>query len=162
VCVRVRETVIEQVRRQAVHTRKAPNLEEPPAAVLVGGLDHLLRHGLLALAQGDQAEVARLVLDAVVLAELLRVLDGVHPRREDEEDGRLGQRVVEGARQAEGQAGDVLLAHLLAHKGAERLAHAVRPQAPHDEQLGELVELLPLACVVGNQGEPGEPGDMSE
>ena len=58
---------IERSQRYGVGALVQPDLEETPPAILVGRLDDLLRHGLLALPKRHQPEVARLVLDTVAL-----------------------------------------------------------------------------------------------
>mmetsp|Transcript_9865 Transcript_9865/g.19713 ORF Transcript_9865/g.19713 Transcript_9865/m.19713 type:complete len:292 (+) Transcript_9865:1203-2078(+) len=125
--------------------REMDVLQKAPATVLVRGLDDLLSDRLLPLPQRHEPKVPRLVRDPILFADLLRVLDRVDARGEDEEDGRLGRAVGEGALEVERQRRHVLLAHLLLDKRRQRLAHAVRAQAPHDEQLRKFGELLPVS-----------------
>mmetsp|Transcript_46683 Transcript_46683/g.110678 ORF Transcript_46683/g.110678 Transcript_46683/m.110678 type:complete len:770 (+) Transcript_46683:1114-3423(+) len=120
-------------------------LQERPPTVLERHLDRLLSHRLLPLSERHQAEVPLIEPDTVLLAELLRVLDGVHAGGEDEEDGGLGRDVAVRALEVEGLRRDVLGAHDGLDKGRERLAHAVGAERADEQQALELGHLLPVA-----------------
>mmetsp|Transcript_45451 Transcript_45451/g.92903 ORF Transcript_45451/g.92903 Transcript_45451/m.92903 type:complete len:392 (-) Transcript_45451:141-1316(-) len=120
-------------------------LQEHPPSALERHLDRLLCHRLLPLPQRHEPEVALVEADSVNFAELLRVLDGIHARREDEEHRRLRRDVAVRALQVEGLRRHVLGAHDGLDKGGHGLTHAVGAEGADEEQTLEVSKLLPVS-----------------
>eukprot|EP00955_Chlamydomonas_euryale_P017517 187204-Chlamydomonas_euryale.AAC.1 len=132
-----------QPRHPALH--EVHIVEEHPAALLGVTVEHGLGGALLALAHGNERELA--VLDAV--ADLVGVRLDLFGRRvageQDEEDGRGAGRLVHHRGGAEGLLVDVVAAHDLLAVVGQRVGDAVGAQRAHDEQLLELGQLGPVA-----------------
>ena len=125
--------------------REVDVLQEHPPAALVEVLQIVHRDGLLALPQRD-ARVLAVVGGVPELApEVLHRRRDVHAGGEEDEHGRARRRIFERRRQVKGIRRDVPLAEGVLDEGAERVGHPVRSQRPEQQQLLELLHLLPVA-----------------